>query len=261
MVAQLRGRRRRRQRARPARRCRRARRGRVRRRRRARLPRRSASTRSAAAAGHRPRGRPDPRRGAGGRSPPGCASPTRRSTPVPTCSSPATWASGTRPPHPLVAVLTGVEPVAPSSVAAPASTTPAWMRKTAAVRDAMRRARNDADDPMALLARGGGADLAAMTGFLRTAAVRRTPVLLDGVVVTAARWSRTGWRPVPGSGGRPGTAPPSRRTPRAGRASTSSRSSTSDCGSARAPARWSRCRSCARRWRRWPRWRRSTRPR
>ena len=32
----------------------------------------------------------------------------------------------------------------------------------------------------------GGADLAAMAGFLAQAAVRRTPVLLDGVVVTAA---------------------------------------------------------------------------
>ncbi|SHX24042.1 nicotinate-nucleotide--dimethylbenzimidazole phosphoribosyltransferase [Mycobacteroides abscessus subsp. abscessus] len=32
----------------------------------------------------------------------------------------------------------------------------------------------------------GGADLAAMTGFLAQAAVRRTPVLLDGLVVTSA---------------------------------------------------------------------------
>jgi nicotinate-nucleotide--dimethylbenzimidazole phosphoribosyltransferase len=32
----------------------------------------------------------------------------------------------------------------------------------------------------------GGADFAAMAGFCAQAAVRRTPVLLDGVVVTAA---------------------------------------------------------------------------
>ena len=32
----------------------------------------------------------------------------------------------------------------------------------------------------------GGADLAAMAGFCAQAAVRRTPVLLDGVVVTSA---------------------------------------------------------------------------
>jgi nicotinate-nucleotide--dimethylbenzimidazole phosphoribosyltransferase len=42
------------------------------------------------------------------------------------------------------------------------------------------------DDPRALLGALGGADLAAMTGLCRQAAQRRTPVLLDGVVVTAA---------------------------------------------------------------------------
>ena len=36
---------------------------------------------------------------------------------------------------------------------------------------------------VALLRICGGADLAAMTGFCAQAAVRRTPVLLDGAVV------------------------------------------------------------------------------
>lgn len=57
----------------------------------------------------------------------------------------------------------------------------AWMRKVAVVRDALHRARR-ASDPVNLLTCVGGADLAAMTGFLLQAAVRRTPVLLDGVV-------------------------------------------------------------------------------
>jgi nicotinate-nucleotide--dimethylbenzimidazole phosphoribosyltransferase len=61
-----------------------------------------------------------------------------------------------------------------------------WMRKTAAVRDAMRRGRPHRSDPVALLATVGGADLAAMTGLLLGAAARRTPVLLDGVVSCAA---------------------------------------------------------------------------
>lgn len=61
-----------------------------------------------------------------------------------------------------------------------------WMRKTAAVRDAMRRGRPLRGDPIALLGAVGGADLAAMTGFLVTAAARRTPVLLDGVMSCAA---------------------------------------------------------------------------
>ncbi len=59
-----------------------------------------------------------------------------------------------------------------------------WMRKTAAVRDAMRRGRPLKGDPIALLAAIGGADIAAMAGFLVAAAGRRTPVLLDGVVST-----------------------------------------------------------------------------
>jgi nicotinate-nucleotide--dimethylbenzimidazole phosphoribosyltransferase len=61
-----------------------------------------------------------------------------------------------------------------------------WMRKTAAVRDAMRRGRPLRGDPVGLLAACAGPDLAATTGFLLQAAVRRTPVLLDGVVSLAA---------------------------------------------------------------------------
>lgn len=61
-----------------------------------------------------------------------------------------------------------------------------WMRKSAAVRDAMRRGRPRMGDPIDLLAAVGGADLAAMSGFLVQAAIRRTPVLLDGVVSAAA---------------------------------------------------------------------------
>ncbi|MEP6759820.1 MAG: nicotinate-nucleotide--dimethylbenzimidazole phosphoribosyltransferase [Sporichthyaceae bacterium] len=57
-----------------------------------------------------------------------------------------------------------------------------WMRKCAAVRDAMRRARPALGDQLQLLATAGGADFAAMTGFLLQAAARRTPVVLDGVV-------------------------------------------------------------------------------
>ncbi|MER7723792.1 nicotinate-nucleotide--dimethylbenzimidazole phosphoribosyltransferase [Streptomyces sp. NPDC096323] len=61
----------------------------------------------------------------------------------------------------------------------------AWMRKCAAVRDALRRARPVLGDQVELLATVGGADLAAMTGFLLQCAVRRLPVILDGVVSAA----------------------------------------------------------------------------
>ncbi|MFJ6566967.1 nicotinate-nucleotide--dimethylbenzimidazole phosphoribosyltransferase [Streptomyces sp. NPDC091292] len=61
----------------------------------------------------------------------------------------------------------------------------AWMRKCAAVRDALRRARPVLGDQLQLLAAVGGADIAAATGFLLQCAVRKTPVILDGVVSAA----------------------------------------------------------------------------
>ena len=61
----------------------------------------------------------------------------------------------------------------------------AWARKVAALRDALHRSRKVRNDGLALLRTIGSADTAAMTGFLLQAAVRRTPVLLDGVVSCA----------------------------------------------------------------------------
>lgn len=60
-----------------------------------------------------------------------------------------------------------------------------WMRKVAAVRDAMRRGRPHRAEPIRLLAAVTSADLAAMTGFLLQASLRRTPVILDGTISTA----------------------------------------------------------------------------
>lgn len=91
----------------------------------------------------------------------------------------------TTPATTLVAALTDTEPVA--AVGRGTGIDDAgWARKTSAVRDALYRTRRITADPIALLRICAGADLAAMTGFCAQAAVRRTPVLLDGVVVTAA---------------------------------------------------------------------------
>jgi nicotinate-nucleotide--dimethylbenzimidazole phosphoribosyltransferase len=57
-----------------------------------------------------------------------------------------------------------------------------WDSKRAVVDAALTRARPHRDDPAALLRVVGSADTAAMTGFLRRAAERGVPVLLDGVV-------------------------------------------------------------------------------
>jgi nicotinate-nucleotide--dimethylbenzimidazole phosphoribosyltransferase len=61
----------------------------------------------------------------------------------------------------------------------------ALARKRAIVAAAGARAV-DLDDPVDLLAAVSGADIAAMAGFLAQAAVRRTPVVLDGIVSGAA---------------------------------------------------------------------------
>jgi nicotinate-nucleotide--dimethylbenzimidazole phosphoribosyltransferase len=91
----------------------------------------------------------------------------------------------TTPAAVLVAALTGAEPVAVVGRGTGIDDA-GWMRKTAAIRDALRRARPVVGDPVALVRTAGGADIAAMAGFLAQAAVRRTPVILDGVVVGAA---------------------------------------------------------------------------
>ncbi|WP_278314849.1 nicotinate-nucleotide--dimethylbenzimidazole phosphoribosyltransferase [Lolliginicoccus levis] len=91
----------------------------------------------------------------------------------------------TTPATVLVATLTRTEPIAAVGRGTGIDDN-AWMLKTAAVRDAMRRGRVVARDPIRLLATSAGADIAAMAGFLAQAALRRTPVILDGVVVTAA---------------------------------------------------------------------------
>lgn len=93
--------------------------------------------------------------------------------------------ANTTPATTLIALLTGSEPVVVVGRGTGVDDA-GWGRKTAAVRDAMYRGRTATDDPLALLRICGGADLAAMAGFLVQAAVRRTPVLLDGLVVTAA---------------------------------------------------------------------------
>lgn len=91
----------------------------------------------------------------------------------------------TTPAAVLVAALARAEPVAVVGRGSGIDDG-AWMRKTAAIRDALRRSRLDSSDPVALLRTVAGADLAAMAGFLAQAAVRRTPVILDGMVVGAA---------------------------------------------------------------------------
>jgi len=91
----------------------------------------------------------------------------------------------TTPSAVLIASITGQEPVAVVGRGTGIDDA-GWMRKAVAVRDALRRARPVSTDPVALLRTAAGADIAAMAAFLAQAAVRNTPVILDGVVSGAA---------------------------------------------------------------------------
>lgn len=111
----------------------------------------------------------------------------------------------TTPAAALVGLLAGLEPaeVVGRGTGIDDET---WMRKTAVVRDAMRRGRAVMADPLALLATCTGPDLAATTGFLLGAAAAGVPVLLDGIISlscalladrispTAASWWRASHR-------------------------------------------------------------------
>lgn len=85
----------------------------------------------------------------------------------------------------LTAAVTRMEPV-DATTRGSGIDDAAWIRKAAAVRDALVRTSRGGGDVRSLLRIGGGADIAALTGFFAQAAVRRTPVLIDDVVSTLA---------------------------------------------------------------------------
>lgn len=85
----------------------------------------------------------------------------------------------------LVSVLTNTEPVKALGLDSRLDDA-TWMQAMAVVRDAHRFGAESRYDTLVLLSRIGGADVAALTGFLLRAAARRTPVLLDGPTACAA---------------------------------------------------------------------------
>ncbi len=84
----------------------------------------------------------------------------------------------------LAAAITGMEPV-DAVTRGGGIDDAAWIRKVAAVRDALYRAKLSGTDAVTLLRVAGGADLAALTGFVAQSAVRGIPVLLDGTTAVA----------------------------------------------------------------------------
>ncbi|GAB1690321.1 bifunctional adenosylcobinamide kinase/adenosylcobinamide-phosphate guanylyltransferase [Krasilnikovia sp. M28-CT-15] len=89
----------------------------------------------------------------------------------------------------VMAASTGAEPVAVlPRVLLPGGRydDDAWMRRCAAIRDALHRIRREPRGARDILSQLGGADVAVATGVLLGAAARRLPVLLDGPVGIAA---------------------------------------------------------------------------
>ncbi|MGA0564986.1 nicotinate-nucleotide--dimethylbenzimidazole phosphoribosyltransferase [Ancylobacter sp. VNQ12] len=66
------------------------------------------------------------------------------------------------------------------------STGETLIRKVTAVRDAVARSKGHLDDPLEVLRKLGGREVAAMAGAILAARLQRVPVVLDGYVVTAA---------------------------------------------------------------------------
>jgi NaMN:DMB phosphoribosyltransferase len=89
----------------------------------------------------------------------------------------------------VLAATAGAEPAAvlPRAVVPGARVDDnAWMRRCAAVRDALHRIRRGPRGAQDVLAELGGGDIAIATGILLGATARRAPVLLDGPVGVAA---------------------------------------------------------------------------
>jgi hypothetical protein len=111
-------------------------------------------------------------------------------------------------------------------------------RKIGAVARAVARAGGPGLDPLEVLRRVGGREIAAIAGAILAARLQRIPVLLDGYVVTAAAADPARARPdQPRPLPRRATARPSRRTAVRWSESASGRCCRSACGWARAPAR------------------------
>jgi NaMN:DMB phosphoribosyltransferase len=87
----------------------------------------------------------------------------------------------------IVSVLTNTEPVKVLTRGAAATDPDAWMQRAVQVRTARRTGFPYREDPAALLAAIGSPELAAAASFILQAAVRRTPLVLDGLgALTAA---------------------------------------------------------------------------
>lgn len=91
----------------------------------------------------------------------------------------------------VLAVLLGREPEAVTGRGA-GLTTEGYRRKVQVIREGIGLHRPDAGDPVDVLSKVGGFDLAALTGFYIGCAALRIPVVLDGLITGAAALAAVG---------------------------------------------------------------------
>jgi nicotinate-nucleotide--dimethylbenzimidazole phosphoribosyltransferase len=95
----------------------------------------------------------------------------------------------------VLAVFTGLPPADLTGMGS-GTTGPALERKIAAVERALAVNRPAAADPIGVLAKVGGLDIAAMTGAYLACGVHRVPAALDGFIAQAAAFGAAALRPL-----------------------------------------------------------------
>ena len=71
-----------------------------------------------------------------------------------------------------------------------------WQRKVNVIRQALEVNQPDPNDPLDVLAKVGGFEIAGLTGLILGAAAQRIPVILDGFISSAAALVATEWQPA-----------------------------------------------------------------
>ncbi len=91
----------------------------------------------------------------------------------------------TTPSAAIAAVFTGLEPEALTGYGAGLDNA-GWQRKVNAIKEGLARHKPAKEDPVGVLAAVGGYEIGGMAGVILAAAAHKIPVVLDGVIATAA---------------------------------------------------------------------------
>ncbi|MGH7235298.1 MAG: nicotinate-nucleotide--dimethylbenzimidazole phosphoribosyltransferase, partial [Nitrospiraceae bacterium] len=101
----------------------------------------------------------------------------------------------TTPSAAIVAVMTG-QPVGGVTGRGTGIDEPTYVRKVAVIEEGLRRHRPVPTDPLDVLAKVGGFEIAGLAGLILGAAAYRVPVMLDGFIAGAAALIAVGLQPL-----------------------------------------------------------------